>query len=89
MEDDFGSMWKEVKQERQAKRSRNRENSLRLLQESGLKVDVHNSGAHLVVYANHRTYDFWPGTGLFRLRGSGQSYRGVKRLLSFIADGRG
>jgi len=81
-----GEMWKELKDERKEKRAANRSNSLSLLLEVGLHVEIHNDGAHLIVRAHHNTYDFWPGTGLFRKRGEGCSHRGVKKLLSIIAE---
>ena len=78
--------WQEEKKIRKAKRAANRVNSLSLLLAAGLKVDIHNSGAHLVVHAPRASYDFWPGTGLFRKRGEVDKFRGVKRLLAMVGE---
>ena len=83
---EMGKVWNELKAARKEKRAANRANSLNLLLETGLDVEIHNGGAHLIIRAHHNTYDFWPGTGLFRKRGENISRRGVKKLLSIIAE---
>lgn len=66
------------------KTARNRASSTRLLAESGVQFEAKNGGAHLVV-KHHQSYiDFWPGTGLWIVRGSTKRNRGVLRLLRFL-----
>jgi len=36
------------------------------------------------VLARGHTYDFWPGTGLWKLRGGTRTHRGVRKLLEQI-----
>lgn len=34
--------------------------------------------------AEHHEVDFWPGTGLWIVRGEQQRWRGVRKLLAFV-----
>lgn len=70
-----------LKHEGKQRRADNRENSARILAENGVKFDVKNSGAHLVVMSEAITVDFWPGTGKWIVRKSGKTGRGVFNLL--------
>lgn len=74
----MGSWFKE---ESQAKRAGNRENSADILAQRGISFTTNNAGAHLIVTHNHKTADFWPGTGKYQVRGTGQYKRGVFNLL--------
>ena len=83
---DMGDYWRDVKpalkERSQQKRADNREQSARLLTEAGIQFVTRNSGAHLIVTAaNGRTFDFWPGTGLWRMRGDPRDRRGVRSLI--------
>ncbi|MEY4760653.1 MAG: hypothetical protein RLZZ200_509 [Pseudomonadota bacterium] len=71
-------MWRAHKEQGQAKRASNRENSARLLTEAGIPFESKNNGAHLVVAGY---FDFWPGTGLFMARGSKTKSYGVRNLI--------
>ena len=77
--DDFRA-WKEDGQKR---RENNREYSPKILEKEGIKFDVKNWGAHLVVHGNNETIDFWPGTGKWIVRG-GKTARGVFPLIKYI-----
>lgn len=79
-DDDMGEVWREYKAARQAKRADNRESSAAILAEAGIPFVSKNEGAHLIV---RNDIDFWPGTGLWRVRGSTQRHRGVSKLLKF------
>ena len=74
--------WDKMKQE---KRAKNREDSARLLQEAGVPFTPMNDGAHLIVTWRGHVFDFWPGTGLWMMRGSTQRHRGVRKLLKMLA----
>lgn len=64
------------------KRSKNRESSLRTLQEKQVPFEAFNRGAHLKVRKGDEWVDFWPGTGLWK-HGEVQG-RGVFKLLRYI-----
>lgn len=83
---DMGDFWADVKpalkERSRQKRAANREQSARMLSESGIQFLSRNDGAHLIVTgANGKTYDFWPGTGLWQMRGSSKQLRGVRSLI--------
>lgn len=67
--------------ESQKKRKRNRENSTEILKSRGVEFSSHNKGAHLIVTSRYGLVDFWPGTGKFIVRKSGEKGRGVFNLL--------
>lgn len=81
-DDDIGAMWREHAAARQIKRAGNREASAAMLHDAGISFQSNNDGAHLVVKHCGATVDFWPGTGLWRIRGSTARHRGVGRLIS-------
>lgn len=91
---DMGDYWRDVTpvlQERsKQKRASNREKSARLLSEAGIQFQSKNDGAHLIVagYKGH-VYDFWPGTGLWRMRGSPRDHRGVRSLIRAAKPSKG
>lgn len=65
-----------------AKRAANREYAPKRLDACKLTYSVHNDGAHLIVYGALDTYDFWPGTGLWRGRKAGGKFRrGIENLI--------
>lgn len=74
-----------LRQFKQAKRADNREQSAAILQRSGVIFTSNNAGAHLVVLAGSKTVDFWPGTGLWIVRGQ-ETYRrrGVRKLVAYV-----
>ena len=71
---DMGDYWRDVrpamKEESQRRRSSNRESSSRLLTEAGISFESKNEGSHLIVSGQGAVVDFWPGTGLWIVRGS-------------------
>ena len=73
--------WRVIRASRQEKRASNRANAQPLLDEAGVKYQVHNGGAHLVVQGLGLTLDYWPGTGLWRARDGGLKGRGIRGLL--------
>lgn len=82
-DDNIGSLYREWHEAKKEKRARNRKDSKDLLIERGIRLDEHAGGVHLVVHHvdGVQVYDFWPGTGLWKLRGSNQRGRGVFNLL--------
>ena len=86
-DDDLGAYWRDVRAASQAKRADNRKSSMELLNEAGIAFKTNNYGGHLVVQANGHLIDFWPGTGLWVMRGSTQRHRGVKKLVKFCIGG--
>jgi hypothetical protein len=81
--DDAGDLWREIRAARQKKRASNRSDSPQLLADAGLGFEIKNDGAHLIVAAGSKTVDFWPGTGLWIVRGTAIRRRGVDRLINF------
>lgn len=78
MVDAFRAMTEESKE----RRAKNRDSSAALLRQHSIAFEEKNGGAHLVISDNASlTVDFWPGTGKWKCRGSGQTGRGVFALL--------
>lgn len=78
----FGA-WRAMKQ---AKRASNREQSKHMLEQAGISFETHNDGVHLIVQAGRMVVDFWPGTGLWIVRGLKiqRRRRGVRELIKYI-----
>lgn len=51
------------------------------LEAAGIQFESKNGGAHLVVSAAGLVVDFWPGTGLWVVRGTNERRRGVRHLI--------
>lgn len=85
MGDDFNAM----REFKQAKKGKNRQQSAEILTRSGIVFSSGNAGAHLIVLAGSKTVDFWPGTGLWIVRGQ-ETYRrrGVRKLVEFVEQQR-
>lgn len=84
MGDDFNAM----KKASQEKRADNREASFEILSRFGATFTSKSNGAHFIVEAGAKTVDFWPGTGLWIVRGDGWRKRGVRKLCDFITAER-
>ena len=86
--DDLMAMRKdpELQAERKAasqeKRARNRERGAERLETEGIAHETKNDGAHLIVSHCGIIVDYWPGTGLWRVRSSGESQRGIGSLVA-------
>ncbi len=79
-----GDLFKLIGEASKAKRAANRTQSTRLLTDKGIRFNSSNAGAHLIVTHNDTVVDFWPGTGKWIIRGSGEYCRGVFNLLKAI-----
>lgn len=83
-DDDMGAFWRDVKAASQQKRAKNRQSSADVLRRAGIGFETKNDGAHLIVRtAGGHIVDFWPGTGLWIMRGSTQRHGGVRSLIKF------
>lgn len=80
---DEGDFWRDVNDARKEKRAGNRANSAEMLRAAEIEFETKNGGAHLIVKARARTVDFWPGTGLWIVRGQAGSRYGVRGLIQF------
>lgn len=78
---EVGDMYKELQAASRVKRAANRQSSAQLLTDAGIDFDSKNGGAHLIIEADDNFIDFWPGTGLWKVRNDGRKGRGVKSLL--------
>lgn len=78
---DWQTFCASMKQQSQERRANNRNCGAEILRARGIQYDVRNDGAHLIVTHNGITADFWPGTGKYRIRPSGNYKRGVFKLV--------
>lgn len=67
-DDTMADYWRDVKPAMQEaskqRRAFNRDSSAALLRANGVQFESKNDGAHLIVHAKGRVFDFWPGTVL-------------------------
>ena len=88
-DDNMGEFWRDVKAASQVTRASNRQSSPDLLRAAGVPFLSKNGAAHLIIKTDGgNTVDFWPGTGLWIMRGSTQRHGGVRTLISFCKPGR-
>lgn len=85
MTSDIGEMFNAHHKAQQSKRAHNREDSAQVLRDADIDFLERNHGAHLIVTGGGHTFDFWPGTGLWQMRGSTQKHRGVHKLVDMFA----
>ena len=69
------------KEEAKKRKASHMKTSPEMLDSNGIEYEVKNNGIHLIVRHNGKVADFWPSTGKFSVRGSGQYFRGVKMLI--------
>lgn len=79
-----GDLWRDVREESQQRRGRNRAHGEHLLRHRGVPFVSHSNGVHLVVAER---FDYWPGTGLWIERSTGKRGRGIRNLLSEVERG--
>lgn len=89
-EEDSSTVWKALYEHSKQKRESNRMGSTKMLENNKIPFKALNNGAHLVIqYDTPKIIiDFWPGTGLFRVRHVRPEYksRGVRNLLKYIQN---
>lgn len=90
---DVGEFWNAIrptmKTASQKKRAGNREASAAILSRSAIPFESKNDGAHLIVECGKSRIDFWPGTGLWIVRGSRIKNRGVRKLVNYVKANNG
>lgn len=72
MAEDF----KALREYRQKKRQSNLGNSTQILKDNSIEFESKNNGVHLIVKGAGKTFDFFPSTGLFILRGINNKVKG-------------
>lgn len=72
-----------VRKQRQEKRNHNKEQSTNLLKQAEISFESKNSGNHLIILSTPKI-DFYPSTGLWRVRGENKNHRGVRSLLKYL-----
>lgn len=77
---DMGDDFRAWDKEKKVKRASNTVESTRMLLEAGIEYESKNGGAHLIVNTPSGLVDFWPSSGLYIIRSSGQKRRGVRNL---------
>lgn len=85
---EMAEIFSSMKAVSQQKRSDNREASAALLTRAGVVFESKNAGAHLVVLSGQHVVDFWPGTGLWIVRGARAKRRGARKLIQFVETAR-
>lgn len=78
---DIGDSFREMRKEGQQRRAGNRASGRAALDAAGIAYESKNNGAHLILAG---IVDYWPGTGLWRVRNMNKSGRGIKALLNFM-----
>jgi hypothetical protein len=80
--------WRDVKpvmiEASKQKRAQNREMSAKILTHVGISYESKNQGAHLILSAGDKVINFWPGTGLWVIRGSKKQHRGIRHLIAHV-----
>lgn len=84
---DMGDLYSAYRKARQQKRASNRDHSITVLDSEGIKCEVKNYGAHLIVRHGDVVIDYWPGTGLWIDRRDKLKRRGIKRLIVYVRNG--
>ena len=74
-----------VRKQRQEKRNHNKEQSTNLLKQAEISFESKNSGNHLIILSTPKI-DFYPSTGLWRVRGENKNHRGVRSLLKYLRE---
>ncbi len=80
--------WREIRQEKQGHRNKQRAKNTELIRASGLEFSIMNAGEHIVIPSRglKPTIDFWPSSGRWRQRGVDQTFNGgAKSLLNWYA----
>jgi len=80
---DMGEIFNAMKEASKEKRASNRVESSQLLTKANILYETKNLGAHLIVNGD---IDFWPGTGLWIVRGNSKKRRGVRKLIRYVSD---
>ena len=60
------------------KRADNRAYAITRLNTAGIKYEIKNKGAHIIIADR---WDFWPGTGKWRDRKCNKYYRGIESII--------
>jgi len=84
---DIGETFKDLRQASQNKREHNRRYSTKVLSSKRIKFKIVNQGYHLIIEElPDDLIDFWPSTGLWKIRSTKKSNRGLKSLLEYIQN---
>jgi len=83
---DISEAFKDLRKAAQQKREHNRRYSTKLLSAKRIKFRSANNGYHLIIAVHEDTIDFWPTTGLWKIRSTNTSRRGVRQLLEYIQN---
>ncbi len=75
----------EFKRANRSRRSDNRKQSAKYLDDHGILFTTNNHGAHLMVEGSKSMIDFWPGTGRWKSR-KGKEGFGVRKLVKDIGE---
>ena len=71
-------------EESKQRRAGHREYCPTVLEKEGIAFESKSKGAHLIVKHNGKVIDYWPGTGKFIDRATGNGKRGIRALLRHL-----
>lgn len=74
----------EITEQSRLKREQNVKNSTQLIKSKGLSYIPRNHGTHLTVYHLDLIAEFWPTTGIWKIRDRTKEGRGVFKLLNYL-----
>ena len=74
---------KQLRAEDRAFRAAKRKSGAERLIKEGILFDCHNDGAHLIIYRQGYTIDYWPGTSRWSIRGGAKKF-GLEALVKHI-----
>lgn len=81
---EIGDCFAALRQEGRVKKSRNLEFATKYLIDNNIVFESKNCGLHLIVSNEHLIIDYWPSTGLFKVRGHDYQGRGINTLAGII-----
>ena len=80
---DLGDVFRDMKNAGQVKRMTNKIRSTQILVDEGIRFVSKNNGTHLIISYFNKIVDFWPTTGLWRVR-NGIKGRGIFNLIKHL-----
>ena len=79
---DMGDIYRDMNEHSKLIREKRRVLAPRVLKKEGVLFSIHNNGAHIII--GPRKIDFWPGTGMWKVRGTDHKGFGLGKLIRFI-----
>lgn len=81
--------WREFTKAKKEKKEKNRINSTEILKKNGIPIQLCNLDRQIIIRLPTATIDFYPSTGLYKVRNTKIKHRGIKNLLQYISKQTG